>query len=129
MFAAHPCQQRIFAGNADQAFPHRSKVVNDALHTFDRLTDIAFKGLSDIGGTPIYFDLCPSLDLAQASTHSDETMVGVALNAQHRVHEEMDAKLVAVKNQPNRVDEKRHVTGDEQQDRPIGLPTVAFDLR
>ena len=48
--------------------------------------------------------------------HVDESIVVVASGAQHRVHEQVDAQAAALQHHAHRVDEERHVVGDDEQD-------------
>ena len=66
----------------------------------------------------------PGSGRADAGEHA----VGVALDGQCRVDEQMDAEVVPVEDETHRVDEERHVLGDEHQDRTGRPPSVALEV-
>ena len=46
----------------------------------------------------------------------DDAVAVVARDVQHRVHEQVDVETVALEHDAHRVDEERHVVGDDEQD-------------
>jgi hypothetical protein len=56
-------------------------------------------------------------------------MLLVAAHGEHRVHEQVGGHALALEHHSYGVDEERSVTGDDQGDRSVGVPTIAVTVR
>ena len=129
-----PCRQpredRRDLGQGLHPPAHRREVVDDTLDVGDRTADLAL----DRGGRRVVgavdLDLGPRLepagDLGGVRRDVDEAVTLVPYGPQHRVHEQVHAEPAPLEHEPHRVDEERHVVGDDEHDGVRGVPAVAL---
>ncbi len=134
MFRGQPGEQRVAVGDAEQSVLHLDEVVDDEVDLGDRRhAPRAPRRRAMLGTATVDLDLGPRFDHARAGSglvrgDAGQHAVGVALDGQRRVDEQVDAEAVPVEDEAHRVDEERHVLGDEQQDRAGRLPAVALEV-
>ena len=123
-----PPHQRVVAGDLEEALLHRREVADHRLHVVDRRANVGLELLASTGRASVEFDQRPRLDPTVGVIDIDEFVAIVAAHGEHRVDEQVDTELVAIEHHSHAVDQKRHVVGDEHQDRAFGLPAVSFEI-
>ncbi len=130
VFRGQPREQRVAVGDAEQSVLHRSEVVDHQVDLGDGRPDLALQCRRHLGAATVDLDLGPRFDhvvrtgfLGDAGQHA----VGVTFGGQRGMDEQVDAEAVPVEDQPHRVDQERHVLGDEQQDRAVRPPPVTLE--
>ena len=125
-----PRQDRRHRGQRVHPVAHRREVVDDPLHVGDGAGDLGLDG--GRGGVVGAVDLDlgprlePALDVGRVGSDVDEALSLVAHGPQHRVDEQVDAEPAPLEHDPHRVDEERHVVGDDQHDGVRRVPAVAL---
>ena len=112
---------------------HRGEVVDDPLHVGHGARDLGLDGRGGGVVRAVDLDLGPRLqpagDVGRVGSDVDEAFSLVAHGPQHRVHEQVHAEAAPLEHEPHRVDEERHVVGDDQHDGVRRVPAVAFAVR
>ena len=99
--------------------PHRRPVTYRHRHVGEHGAQIGGEHLYGAGGGPVELDKNPRLEKAGACEvfrHRREHAVAIADDTQQRVQQQMDREAVARERHRDRVDQKRHVVGDDSRD-------------
>ena len=73
--------------------------------------------------------MAPSSGASPGARISSEPPLGVAAHGEHGVDDQVDAGAAPVQLDADRVDEERHVVGDDLDGRVGGLPAVLLEVR
>jgi hypothetical protein len=124
-----PGEQLVGAGEFEQALLHGREVGDHRLDAVDRRADLVLEFAAQHRLAPIDRHERPRLDRRVGAPDGRDPALLVAVDVQHRVHEEVDAEIVTVEHHADRVDQERDVVGHEHQERAFRLPAVALEVR